>query len=625
MKVPAGLSGFLYAILLSALLPGFLVAGDVDRAQGKYPDSLNKLDSLATHHRFSNTPLAKHYAWQAFKYASAVNVRGGISRSYVILGLTYLQIARDSSLLFFKKALDIANRERDDRQKATTYYCIAALYGNAKDYRNAVILLDSSLMYAEKSHAYIVIADIYNWLGTIRSDLNDLSQARELFNRSLQVAIAHNLPRQCGLALVNISSLEENDKISIEKLNMAIRYFRGGNGCDEELANTLINLANYQENPDSALRFLKQSLDISVGGQMPLSQIGAYNIMAYSYMEKGEMARAESCLRDKAIPIALDLKNLDWLAVLYDSYADLLLEKKDYKKAALFAKKSSNYRVEADKEQSSQQVRLLASLLDLKTKELAIKVGEEALRQERSKVQVFRLWLFITLLLLLITLAVTFWIRQRSVMRLQQEQLSSARKIIELDEQEKSIVARDLHDLTGQMQLAILGFLDNMQREEKPDPVYMREQIAGVGASMRRLSHRLNSRMVEQSGIGDLIHDLCEDTEKLTRLKIHLDFDEIAPLADPNATVHLYRIIQEMITNASKYVQSGVVNLHLLIEENRVLVSYSDSGPGFDRAAKYGGTGLMNIVERSKLLKGEAILNSSPGMGTNWEISFPNK
>jgi signal transduction histidine kinase len=142
---------------------------------------------------------------------------------------------------------------------------------------------------------------------------------------------------------------------------------------------------------------------------------------------------------------------------------------------------------------------------------------------------------------------------------------------------------------------------------------------------MRRLSHRLNSKMVGQSAIGDLLRDLCEDMEQLSRLKISLEIEEMAPVNDPNTSLHLYRIAQELLTNAAKYLKNGVVILHIIIEEKRVLISYSDSGPGFNTNVKHEGMGIMNIYERVKLLNGEGILISSEEKGTSWEISFPNR
>ncbi len=593
--------------------------------QKKQADSISRLDSLVTHYRFSNTMLAKYFAIQALQFAQTVKSRNGETKAYVMLGLTYLQINKDSSYIFFGKALEIAKGEHNESQQAHVYYCIASLYFNVLDFKTAIVFLDSSLKFAERSKSFVVVADVYNLLGNIRSDLKDIPHAKTLYEKSFQISLEHGLWRQCGLALVNLATLEPNNAVAVNKYYRALWYFKKSDGCEEELSRTLINIGSFQKNPDSAMLFFKRSLDISIKGNMPLSQIGAYNNMAYSYMDKGDLLSAESCLRDKAIPLAQAIQNLEWLATLFDSYSDVLLAKGENLSAAQYAKKALNTRMEADQLQSSQQVRLLASLLDLKTKELTIRVKEQELFQEHSALNILRLWLFITILILSISITLVFWIRQRGRMKLQQVQLASARLIIELDEREKSIVARELHDLTGQMQVAILGCFENMKVDDKSVIDFTRDQIVEVGVRMRRLSHRLNSKMVGQSAIGDLLRDLCEDMEQLSRLKISLEIEEMAPVNDPNTSLHLYRIAQELLTNAAKYLKNGVVILHIIIEEKRVLISYSDSGPGFNTNVKHEGMGIMNIYERVKLLNGEGILISSEEKGTSWEISFPNR
>jgi len=587
-------------------------------------DSLNTLDSLVNRYRFTNTSLAKKYAIKALKFSLLKQSENGEARSYILLGLTYLQINTDSSLFYFDKAQNIAIEYNDNEVLAHGYYCQASLYKNVYDYKTAVVLLDSSLKYAKTVKDYVVIADVCNLLGNIRKDLNDFIQAKDLYLNSFQIARANGLNRQCGIALVNLASLTNNNLEAMSKLSSAINYFRNSNGCDEELSSTYINMGNRQSNPDSALIFLKQGLKISIKGKILLSEIGAYNIMTYCYLDKGDLRNAETCIRDKAIPIALSLKNEDWLATLYDSYTDVLLKKEDFKLAALYAKKSLNSRVEADRQFASNQVRLLASLLDLKNKELLIKDREQQLFRERLKVREFRLWFFIAVLMLLIAIATVLWIHHRGEMKLQKEQIASAKRIIELDEREKSTVARDLHDLTGQMQIALLHCFDNIQLEDRAILDNTRARINEVTAITRRLSHRLNSHMVGKSGIRGLITDLCEDIEKITDLKIILEIDLLVPISQETTCYHTYRIIQELLSNAAKYISDGEIVLHLLVEKNLIMISYSDSGPGFNIEAPADGMGLINIHERVKLLKGQVDLKSSLTSGTSWEITFPN-
>jgi signal transduction histidine kinase len=89
-------------------------------------------------------------------------------------------------------------------------------------------------------------------------------------------------------------------------------------------------------------------------------------------------------------------------------------------------------------------------------------------------------------------------------------------------------------------------------------------------------------------------------------------------------TIHIYRIIQELLTNAIKYVSSGEINLSLTMEEGMLFILYQDSGPGFNmQAPGTKGLGILNIFERAKIIHGKAVLNSARGTGTKWNITIP--
>jgi len=89
---------------------------------------------------------------------------------------------------------------------------------------------------------------------------------------------------------------------------------------------------------------------------------------------------------------------------------------------------------------------------------------------------------------------------------------------------------------------------------------------------------------------------------------------------------HLVRIIQELLANAVKYVDKGVIKLNISIEFTSLYILYQDDGPGFDpKKLKQEGLGLLNIIERAKIIGGKSTLESSPGNGTKWRIFIPLK
>jgi signal transduction histidine kinase len=341
-------------------------------------------------------------------------------------------------------------------------------------------------------------------------------------------------------------------------------------------------------------------------------------------MEKMDIVRAESCLRDHAIPLALEKNDNDWLSSLYDTYADVCVEKGDYKTAHKMQRKAMKARDADYRQKALDQVRLLAALLDLKNKELIIQNEEKELLRSRNRLQKFELGLAVALLLVVGSVFTTLVMQQRSRARLQKQQIGSARRIIEMEETEKGRTARELHDLTGQLVLGISGTIENI---DFPDPAIkeqIKDRIKELGASIRKISHKMNRAMIEHFTFSEMITGLCEDVQKLSRMQIDLEIAEEFPDLSNDLVLHFYRISQELLTNAGKYARESQVKMKVFLENDKLVLSYSDNGPGFTAGEKgKQSMGVSNIFERAKLIGGDAKLDTGPGQGTRWEIVFP--
>jgi two-component system NarL family sensor kinase len=377
-------------------------------------------------------------------------------------------------------------------------------------------------------------------------------------------------------------------------------------------------------NPDSALFYFGEALNLTRNKNMSEVEIGAYNNMVYSYLEKGNIKGAEECLVDHAIPLAQREKNDDWMSTLYDSYAEVLVRKGDFKDAAKWQKMALDKRQLADKTQASEQVRLLSVLLDLKSKELTIHDNQKEILMQQNRLQKTRVGLTITIFMILGFIFIILWLQQRNRVKLQVQQIMSAKRIIEMEENEKAKIARELHDITGQLVLGITGEIENL---DLPD-THIKEEIKGkikdLGKSIRLISHRMNKAMLDNFTFEELITGQCEDIKKAVGLHIQLEMPEDPLVLNEEMVLHTYRIVQELLTNAGKYARDSYVNIVFLKTPTELILTYNDNGPGFDTSLiEKKGMGLMNIFERAKLLNGSAKVTSSPGDGASWEIKFP--
>jgi signal transduction histidine kinase len=193
-----------------------------------------------------------------------------------------------------------------------------------------------------------------------------------------------------------------------------------------------------------------------------------------------------------------------------------------------------------------------------------------------------------------------------------------------MEESEKGRIARELHDLTGQLVMGISGSIENIEFSEPEIKDQIKERINELGRSIRQISHRMNRAMIEHFSFSELITGLCEDVQRLSGLSIDLEIPEQFPDLPNELVLHFYRITQELLTNATKYARDSQVKIRIVAETGKLTLFYSDDGPGFITGEKNKSSmGIMNIYERAKLIRGQAIVKSSPGKGTSWEIFFP--
>ena len=216
--------------------------------------------------------------------------------------------------------------------------------------------------------------------------------------------------------------------------------------------------------------------------------------------------------------------------------------------------------------------------------------------------------------------------------KLAEEALSSvSRRLIEAQEEERTRIARELHDDISQ-QIALLAIeLDHPKEFSGLDPEAQRyiddvlNRIHYVGSQIQAISHRLHSSKLKYLGLVAACKSFC--TELADQHKVQIDFAgaDIPNSIPPEISICLFRILQEGLTNAVKY--SGVrhFQVKLLGTAEEIGLSVRDSGKGFDveAALSKNGIGLISMRERAALAQGTISIQSDPAYGTQIDVRVP--
>jgi len=210
--------------------------------------------------------------------------------------------------------------------------------------------------------------------------------------------------------------------------------------------------------------------------------------------------------------------------------------------------------------------------------------------------------------------------------KLAEEALSSvSRKLIEAHEDERTWIARELHDDINQ-QIALLTV--NLERLKQDFPalapaVIQRleeiiEHVSGLGSEIQALSHRLHSSKLEYLGIEAVASSFCRELSEKHGVQIDFHSDGVPKELPQEIALCLFRILQESLQNAIKHSRSEWFEVRLRGAPNEIELSVRDAGIGFspEEAMRGRGLGLTSMRERLKLVDGELSIDSEPGLGT---------
>jgi len=217
--------------------------------------------------------------------------------------------------------------------------------------------------------------------------------------------------------------------------------------------------------------------------------------------------------------------------------------------------------------------------------------------------------------------------------KLADEALSSvSRKLIEAHEEERTRIARDLHDDINQrlalleIDLEELGLNPpNSSMEVSNRAKGLRTRLSEIGIEIQAMSHRLHSSKLEYLGVVAAITSFCKELSDRQKIDIQFTHDLVPSSLPYDISLSLFRVVQEGLRNAVKH--SGVrhfdVDLRGTLYEIQLTVH--DAGVGFDLEGilTNPGLGLVSMQERIRLVKGTLSIVSTPSTGTTIQARVP--
>jgi len=213
----------------------------------------------------------------------------------------------------------------------------------------------------------------------------------------------------------------------------------------------------------------------------------------------------------------------------------------------------------------------------------------------------------------------------------QQQQLLATEAMLRGQEEERSRLARDLHDGLGGMLSSVkytLGSVRGAVVLSESSAQLFTHSLAQLDSSineLRRVARDMMPEALLQFGLVPALHDVCEALSQREQLRVQFQaygFEAEADRLPQRTEVVVYRLVQELLNNVLKHARASQALVQLIRDQDQVQLVVEDDGRGFDPAAPRSGVGLRSIQARVDYLRGTLDLHSAPGQGTTVTIEF---
>jgi two-component system, NarL family, sensor kinase len=483
-------------------------------------------------------------------------------------------------------------------------------------------------------------------LSTLFADIREFDKQNEYAHKALVSA------KKCGSRLrLNMAYFILSHACIMQKdytlakiyLDSSRVYFDENSNIDILFSNYLIAAQVYRNlnQPDSAFYYFEKSFEASKKFNY------SYGI-AESQLQMGAVAilQKKYALAEKYLLAGIkEAEVINYYNILDEGYkylSDIYAVTGRYKLAYEYFQKykeindsvvnmdSKKYLTELEKKYETEKKESLIHHLEVEQK------VQELSLQKKSTFIVFLIGGIGAILII----AYLFYRNVRHKQRLQQhrineleteKQLEATEAVLKGEEQERTRLAKDLHDGLGGMLSGIKYSFTTMKENLIMTPVNQQDfersmdMLDSSIKEMRRVAHNMMPETLVRFGLDTALKDFCNDISQSGALPVNYQSIGLEGLIiDQTTSITLYRIVQELLNNTMKHAKATSAIVQLNKTNNILSITVEDNGRGFDtgilKTAR--GIGWVNIRNRIDFLKGTLDITSREGEGTSVQIEM---
>jgi signal transduction histidine kinase/TPR repeat protein len=548
----------------------------------------------------------------------------------------------DESLKLCKRALDISLKLKDKKEIATAYIAIGLVHVNKSFYKQALENYFLAMDNLQSVNETSIICRLYDRISGCYYPL-------KLYNKSLEYeekAISCLLPGgdtarirnayfNAGLLLKELGQYQK----ALSYYQKAIQMNTGTDGdkiLDCRLQFSMAALLNAQGDHLGAATYagkginFSKALNFESGVAMNLGELGR----AYLYLRKFDEAKT---VLKEAIVISQRNNLGEELQLALDLVRFAEAATGDFTTSAAYDKM---YRKLVDSVFNQQTAN---NIQELESKYRTVEKQNEITRlQSEQKIQELSLQrknilngILIGGVIIILVISLLSYRNYKQKQKMQQQrineleaekQLAATEAVLKGEEQERTRLAKDLHDGLGGMLSGIKYSLNTMKGNLIMTPennqAFERsmDMLDSSIKEMRRVAHNMMPEALVKFGLDTALKDFCNDVNQSGALKISYQSIGLEnEVIEQTTAITIYRIVQELINNTMKHAAAKSAIVQVAKTNNQLAITVEDDGKGFDTSIlnRSKGIGWSNIVNRVEFLKGKLDINSEAGKGTS--------
>ncbi len=593
------------------------------------------------------------YYRQALQISERATHKHTIFLTFINIGNCYIELNKmDSAAMGFENAVAIARQMKDSVRVGRAVANLGNVYLHKNDRAKAMEYYLQAVKIWENS-------DNQKYLPTLYSNINALLEEQKEHKKGLEyankaVALATKLGDTLSLvdAMINLS-VSYNHLAQAEKafqvLEQALPLAKK-NGDLYQLVTISNNMGDYyflNKNFNSALAICLDMYNYAkqMGNQYFLSSANLMLAKAYYELKQQGKALIHITAAEKS---AFEIGERAELKEIFKIRGDIEQANGNYKLAAAYYSKTIVLRDSLFETGTSEKIAEAEAKYQNEKKEKEIvQLGKDKQIQSLSIKQksLLNYFLISSLAALLIVgfLGYRNFSNRRQLAKqqheLQQQQISELEKdkqlvavdsMLQGQEEERSRLAKDLHDGLGGLLSGVKFSLRNMKDNLiiTPDNMTVFERSLDMLDTsikeLRRVAHNMMPELLTKFGLDEALKEYCTTVNATNLLSVKYQSVGMDTRIEKAAEIIIYRIIQELLNNILKHAVAKTAAVQLVKEEGRLCIMVEDDGKGFDvdllKSSK--GAGITSIQSRVDYLKGQLDIHSTSERGTLVNIEF---